>query len=336
MAIADALYGDPSQIGPPSPSNDPVVLEQNKSKWRNFLAKVNDPNVQQAIMTTGINMLRSPGYGQNSGDVIANALSQGVNTLSGLRQLDYEHKTQAQQRVDKQQQEAIQNRQGDQRIANDVRSTDAYGRQVDNQADATRRTDTRENRRLDEDTRHNLADEDIARQRAKAENTRANAYKNSGNRVPAEIQKINNLTAQYLAEGMDEVSAKARATLVIDSTGTAKSPGEQARALYEAKLKNWSGDINNFGKSMTREQAQQMLDESINDVHSLQQFNSQATALPGTTPQGTATPPARPGQPRAAAKGESPVGTTKSGYKKVKKGPDADKSTWQKVNGSGK
>jgi len=334
MAISDAIAGDPYSAGPPAPTEDPVKLEQNKSLWRNFLSNLHDPNVQSAIMATGINLLRSPQYGQNSGDVIANALSTGVNTLQGLRQVDYQRREAAQKRTDTVQQQNIENTQNQQRIGISGDQQRTYSQQVAQQGEASNRLDTRENRQLTEAERHNRADEESRRIAAQADLARANAYKaNTIGKTPQDIQKINMLAQHYVEnEGMDEVSAKARAVMVVESTGKAKSPGEQARLLYADKIKNWQNDISNFGKSMTPDMAQQFLNDSINEVTTLQKFDSGVT---GTAPPSTQrSGPIVREEPSAPA--ETPVGQSKTfkqgTFRKVKKGPDSDQSTWQKAS----
>jgi hypothetical protein len=307
------------------------MLEKNKSLWRNFLSNLNDPNVKQAIMTTGVNLLRSPQYGQNSGDVIANALGTGVQTLQGLRNLDYQKGQATQARTDKLGQQSTENQQGQQRIDISRAQQGTYQQQVESQANATNMNAARENAQISESARHNQVTEGIQSREADAAMVRAKAYGTQiAGKTPQDIQKINILAAQYMAEGMDETAARANAVMVVETAGKAKSPGEQARLLYEAKLKNWQGDIGNFGKSLTPQQAEQMLNESLSEVTKFSQFNaSQTGAAPLASQRGDGAPASTPGT--VPAQGESPVGTIKAGHKKTKKGPDADKTTWTQV-----
>lgn len=328
MAIADALGAYPNQgadMGPPSPGNDPVMLEQNKFHWRNYLASLNDPNVRQALIATGVGLMQSPGYGQNSGDVIGRAIGSGVQTLQGLRNIDYQKKTTEQARQDKLGQNQVQNQQGQQQIDISNRNANTNERAVTSQIGASDRTQSREDVQTTEQGRHNKATEAIQSKAADADLLRARSYSSIGNRVPADIQKINMLAQHYTTdEGMDEIAARARAVMVVDSTGAAKSPGEQAGNLYKAKIQAWSNDISNFGKTMTPEQSQAMLQDSINDVVKLGQFNAAAT---GAAPPETQ----RSGPIKRPAEGTSQVGTVKGKYKKTKAGPDSDKSTWTEV-----
>jgi hypothetical protein len=332
MAIADALSGltQPTmqEVAMPQMNAPEVQFEENKSKWRNFLATLEDPNVRQALIATGIGLMRSPGYGQNSGDIIANALSSGVGTLQGLRNMQYERQTKEDQRRQ-------ENRRADAALQNQTTQVQQQGQQIQNaQAQAQTRTEL-ERAQLSEAQRHNLSTEEIARQNAESDRIRAQAYRtqaNTGRNLGQDVFKIEALTQQYKAEGMDETAARAKAVMVVESTGAARTPGEQAQKLYELKLKNWQQDINNFGKSLTMQQMQKMLQESMNEVFQFHNFSANLTGQP---------PTANPNNPRAGVidrSGGSPVGTKKQfggsspgTYEKIKAGPDSDQSTWRKV-----
>jgi len=318
-------YGIPNNVmGPPSPAVDPA--RQSGGIFNAIRTTLADPNFRAALMTTGANLLRSPGYGQGAGDVAADAITTGIGTLQGLRQQQRQVEMQQQKRADEREDALARRRQAEQQI-------DINRQQVEGQIEAQRKADTRGTRQLTETERSNRAREEIERIRAEADRTRANAYRAAGiGRTPQDIQKINMLAAQYMAEGMDETAAKAKAVMVVESTGRAKSPGEQARSLYEARLKAWQNDFQNFGKTLTAEQAKQMLEESMNDVMYLHQFNQTTTGMPGTPrPTQRSGPIQRPGDNVR----RSPVGTIRNGYKKIKEGPDTDQTTWQKVNDSG-
>lgn len=337
MAIADALSGltapTMQDVAAPQMSAPQVQLEENKSKWRQFLGTLEDPNVRQAMIATGIGLMRSPQYGQNSGDIIANALGSGVNTLQGLRNMQYE-------RSQKEAQQKQENRRADQTVANQTTSVGYQGQSVAQQGQQITNQNTQATTRneidrgaLSETQRHNQELEEIARRNAESERIRAKAYgSTAGANQGQDVFKINALTAQYQAEGMDETAARAKAVMVVESTGAAKTPGEQAQKLYEAKLKNWMQDINNFGKSLTPQQMKDMATESMNEVFAFHNFNAGVTGQP---------PAVNPNKPKAGVIDRSTgsaVGTTKQfggaspgTYKKIKAGPDSDQSTWQKV-----
>jgi hypothetical protein len=339
MAISDAL--DPSGYGyaqdpNAQPAADPVALEENKSKWRTFLNQFNDPNVRQAVLATGIGLMRSPQYGQNAGDIGANALQSGVQTLQSLRNMDYAKQQTATARKDKLTQQGVENTQGQARI-DIARAGENTNERAQTSTEANQQA-IRQNAEgiLSETTRHNKADEATNAVKANADMVRARATATTGARVPAEVQKINMLSAQYMTEGMDETSARAKAVMVVDSAKGATSPGEQAMNLFNNSIKNWQNDINNFGKSLTQEQIKQMQHDAINTVMNFQQFNSAQTGVP-PTPAAPGGVNSRVGVIDRSATSGSPVGTVKSGYKKTKVGPDSDKTTWTKVaNGNPK
>jgi len=326
-------YQPPPQAQGGTPPASPQEVEQNKGLWRNFLSRLDDPNVRQALLVTGINLLRSPQYGQNSGDIAANALTAGVGTLQQLRERERAQKNLEQQRADTQAQRTVENQQGQQRIDISRSQQQTYGEQVRQQGAASERLDTREAAQSAETARHNRATEANQRLAAMADMARAKAYAAGGTgKTPQDIQKINILAAHYMqTEGLDETSAKAKAVMVVDSTGTAKSPGEQARMLYQERLKAWGNDIGNIGKTLTTDQARELLESSMNDIMQLQQFNASA-ATGGPLPGTRSGPIQRDGSGAAPpATGGSPVGTVKGGYRKAKPGPDNVKENWEKV-----
>lgn len=57
--------------------------------WQRFQERLKqDPNLQMALLTTGLNLLRTPQPGQSGFDVFADAATTGVGTLDQLRQRD--------------------------------------------------------------------------------------------------------------------------------------------------------------------------------------------------------------------------------------------------------
>jgi len=85
-AIGPALTAPQAPApGVPSPQAQPGL-------WRKFQQKlVTDPNFRMALLTTGLNLLKTPPFGQSGFDQFANASLAGVGTLDQLRQRDLEN-----------------------------------------------------------------------------------------------------------------------------------------------------------------------------------------------------------------------------------------------------
>lgn len=328
MAIQDAFLQD-VQFDPSSVPAPVVQVQENKAKWRMFLDNLNDPAIRQGVIATGIGLMRSPGYGQNAGDVIGSALQSGVNTTAGLRNMEYERKTKEQERQDKLTQQGVQNKQGERQLDISSRNVDINAQNAQTNQNNVNMDAAARNAQLSEGARHNQATEETDRIRAEADRKRAEAYSSVGTRTPQDIQKINMMSQYYMQnEGLDEVSARAKAVMYVESTGAGKSPGENAMTLYQNKVKNWQADLNNFGKSLTPQQLQQMQVEAMDEVIKFSNLTAQMTNQPQT---------ANPNKPNAGVidRPASPVGTVRNGYKKIKAGPDNDKTTWEQVKTNG-
>ena len=70
----------------PVPGTPPMSAEQ-PGLWGRFQERLKqDPNLRLALLTTGLNLLKSPQPGQGGFDVFSNAALTGVGTLDQLRQ----------------------------------------------------------------------------------------------------------------------------------------------------------------------------------------------------------------------------------------------------------
>jgi hypothetical protein len=73
----------PTQPGvpfPQIPGSNPAPQEETVGKWKQFLQRVrSDPTLQLTLLQIGTGLLRTPGVGQTSGDVVANAVQGGLN-----------------------------------------------------------------------------------------------------------------------------------------------------------------------------------------------------------------------------------------------------------------
>lgn len=92
--MAHEQYGPPSPTGaaltaPQNPIRTAPAPQQQLSRWQNFRKKLDDdPNFRMALMTAGLNMLRTPQIGQTGFDTFAEGALSGINTLGQLRQRD--------------------------------------------------------------------------------------------------------------------------------------------------------------------------------------------------------------------------------------------------------
>lgn len=74
---------------PQLPSRGAPAPQEQMNLWQKFQQKLtDDPNFRMALMTTGMNMMRTPKLGETGYDVFADASTQGVGMLDQLRQRD--------------------------------------------------------------------------------------------------------------------------------------------------------------------------------------------------------------------------------------------------------
>jgi len=287
MANIGDLLLDPSTLQAPPIGNIPAPaqpnLEENKNLWRKFLAQTQDPNFRQALLATGTGLMRSTQPGQSGWDVAANALQGGVQRLTGLREAE---RARNQATVERDRQAGVQKQQlqlQGQQVDISQRNATTQKKNIEQQGAASQQAAQHAQDALDEAIRHNKSAEEIDRLRAKADQTRANAYAGTGpggKQLPADIQKINALAAQFEAEGADPVAARARAVMLLETQARTKSPGDQARQFFSARMTAWQSDLNNLGKSMTPEMQRQMLNESIDDATRLAKLDEAGKAGP--------------------------------------------------------
>ena len=74
---------------PQAPARSAAAPQEQLGLWHNFQQKLaTDPNFRMALLTTGLNMMRTPEPGESGYDVFADASLQGIGTLDQLRQRD--------------------------------------------------------------------------------------------------------------------------------------------------------------------------------------------------------------------------------------------------------
>ena len=103
--------------GPQIPVQSAPVDPSQISKWQAFRQKLaSDPNLRMALLTAGVNMMRTPEMGQTGFDVFADAAGTGIGTLDQLRQRDKSERNEASDRQFTRESTGRQLDQGDRRI----------------------------------------------------------------------------------------------------------------------------------------------------------------------------------------------------------------------------
>jgi len=274
----------------PQLQNNPPVNAadhaERKTGWKRILQNLHDPNVQAAMMNTGINLMRSPGYGQSGWDVASNALSSGVDTLRTLREQQRQQQLQQQDRTNKNAQQTFENQIAVGNAGRQQKQTEAYGRQVDLQGSEMQSNADYKKGMLGVEQEKNR----IAMINAESNKTKAGKYTGGGGGAGStELTKINMLADQYQAEDptLDDTAAHAKAIMVLKAKDTAKSPSEQARNIYLERIKAYQNSIEGMKNPLTPQMAQQMLSDSINDVKKLRSLEGPQPNAPGMGSSGT-------------------------------------------------
>lgn len=305
--LAPGAEQDPMQGYAPQPPKTPEELQQNIGLWAKFKQQMQDPNFKTAMLTTGINMLRSPGYGQSGFDVAANALGTGVQTLQGLR-------TAQQTRKDKLDQQTIENERAG-------KTTDAYVSSTATNSEVAKRNATVNEGELTENKRRNVEDEAIRRAqiaanlegdkiRAGATRYAASAGVRDPSQQPADIQKINIMARLYKSRGIADAEADAMAVNFVQTAGKSGSVGDLAAKIYADTVKAYNDNPTNWRTPLTPEMQTKMKQSALEDAQLFFQGNQAASgtgappaaARPGAAPA-VPTPPGsgltNPGQPPA-------------------------------------
>ena len=75
---------------PGQQSQDPAAVAANQSQWAKTLERLQDPNVQQALLTFGAAALKPRGFGETGASTLANAALAGGTRFTELEQRDVE------------------------------------------------------------------------------------------------------------------------------------------------------------------------------------------------------------------------------------------------------
>lgn len=266
------LLLDPAEGANPFPSTNvsPAQTEppvEHVNAWKQFLGKMKtDPNFKQAVLQTGLNLMKGPAPGQNGWSLAGQALGTGVDTLQMMREKDRLQGIQEQERNLRTEDTRSQIRTRNTGAQNETARTGAY---VDSVKDTSQQGSKRLElaaKELDETIRHNKAGEGND---AKRNAAYATAASGGGSNPSADVVKIQNLTEQYKLRGLSDVDAKAKATREVMTTGKNTSAGAQLRELVQQKFNMWSSAADNMFKSPPPELQQQWIDSSKKEILSV-------------------------------------------------------------------
>ena len=204
-----------SIVQPPIPARGAPADPNQVGLWKRFQDRLTaDPNLRMALLTTGLNMLRTPQPGQNGFDVFANAASTGLNTLDQLRQRDVLLGQQERQ-------EARADR------GLDIREEDSQARDLDRDEDRAQRASQFDQRMSQ------LAAQLTENQRQFDTRNAAGDFSPAGSQTTGQERLIEaNIRALQTAmpetyPATDEGAAKAR--LLVTGIGSAADPEASAR-----------------------------------------------------------------------------------------------------------
>lgn len=288
MALGE-LFGAAPQVDPTMGMQAPQTQaplsaeehEERKKGWKGVLQKMSDPNVQAAMLQTGLGLMRSTRPGESGWDIASQSLGAGVSTLQMLREADRVKKLQEQDRLQRLRQQNTENNFKSRQVATGEQNAQVYKAATEGQTASMVKDDARGDRALTETERSNRAREETDRLRAQADLKRANAYTSSA-RTPGDIQKINALAAQMMlpaeqgGRGLDEVNARAEATKLVELQRASKSPSEMVQERYKLKLQTYMNSFEGMKNPVTKEMNQKFIDDSFNEVHQAIELDSQA------------------------------------------------------------
>ena len=283
------------------PPQAPATAQAQPGFVGRLLQNFNDPNFRQALILTGAQMMRTPGYGQNFGDVAANALSTGVMSLQQLR---------TQQAA-----EAAREREA-QRAE---RTTGAYVEATGEQTTASKERRAREaeeaeyakgqrpvvetraasaEARAGEGTRAEVELKRAQARRQDAESRYLDRDRPGGARGGAggkgntvQDRKMIALSKYYQTKGLSEIEADARAVEVLDLQRASRTPGELAYQIIEREKLAWAARLGNMDAVMDPVTRQQIREEAFREAQEINRLDvaSQGPVRSGADPTNPAT-----------------------------------------------
>lgn len=288
----------PPQAPAPGQMSTGGPIEALKGAWRGFFQKMDtDPNFKMAVLQTGLGMLKSPQVGQNGFDVAANALGTGVATLQGLRDKQKQEAIQAEDRSFTREMETkkVQNQTAGVEIQQEMLGETKRGNKVE-EAQRDKQLNTAYQQYL-ETVRSNKAQEAIEMAKARYESEWRKIY--GQGTVPADIQKVEILAAEYRRANpnLSEVEARAQALKEVQTTGKEPPFAKNFTTIFSSQMQAWMMNPENIGKEPSPEQVQGMIARARAAAQAAESGNtSMATPPPATAPnpQGVPAPAAPP------------------------------------------
>ena len=252
--VGEALADNPDKVDIATrkvPITDPVELEKNRNLWQRFGDKMKaDPNFRQAVLQTGLGMMRTPQNGESWTDIASNALGSGVSTLDMLRQRDKAQKEADANTTFEHDIKSRQTKTGEDQVG--VSRTNA----ATQQAQVGEQVKSGDFQRAQYPVEADLAERRVAadEKRATADLERAQSYaKVRANHTPADIQKINIRSAELQRLGMDPVQADNAALEYLQETGKAKSPADAIRFGIGQRMTAYNNTMEGFQHPPTPE-----------------------------------------------------------------------------------
>jgi hypothetical protein len=299
--IGQMLANNPMVMQAPQPTMEMPKLEENKSLWKSFIDKVQgDPNLRMALMSMGAGMLRSPGFGQNAGDVIGSSVAQGISTFAQGRQQDKQNAMAEQEQQRKQKETdtgaaVAQQNAGtySTAVGAQVKATDANIKQGEAQTAvaqtkaaleaelAPREVAVKERNAGAAET---SAQADLIRSKAYAQNAPTAGKGTTGQNVQLVNQRKQALMAMNPGMTEEEATLTAQNDILL-SKQNGGNPAAIARGLFDSQLKAWMGNFENLGKNPPPEVLNQIKQSSIDMAKEMAKLNGRGT--PTTATSGT-------------------------------------------------
>jgi hypothetical protein len=260
-----------------------------------LLAKLQDPNVRQAITATGLNLMKTPEFGKNGFDTAATALQTGMSTLDALRQRQRSQGIESEDRTNKQTQQGVENKRADKQVEIQQQNADTSRENVRGDAAAKQQDQVRADKALEEAIRHNKSQEEIDRLRAAADRIRANAYFGSTSRTPAEVEKMNRLRAFYKKQNPNLSDEEAdKQALDYLSTAKGKSPRQLVMDAMQRKFAAWADTQMDPDAQPTPDMRNMWKNQAIEEVKFAEEAGASVTNQRGTINRPGSAPGASP------------------------------------------